>query len=350
MSDFTAHHIRFEAEPLTPLVLPAYAGPGIRAALFDALRHHFCPAPDSEARDAAHKAFCPACWLMATEKPEGDRGRDVPRPYAIEPPMDNERMGRWGEDKASHYYQPGERFQFGLTLFAQAMNLFPYLVIAMPLVGQGGLGVPLRENGRREGEKRRGQFKLCRVEAINPLTGEIQPVMGEGQTTVRMPDMPATDRDVAQLAAAMARQLPEIGQVQLGFRTPTRIVEGERLVRQPHLGPLFRRLLERLDALRGEYAGLPPTPDREALTALADAVRLADDRTRWVEVKSESRRLGRPTWVSGYVGQATYEAPRSAWERLLPYLLWGQATHVGKNATKGNGWYKCEKANERESE
>jgi len=24
---------------------------------------------------------------------------------------------------------------------------------------------------------------------------------------------------------------------------------------------------------------------------------------------------------------------------LLPWLAWGQAPHVGKDATKGNGWY-----------
>jgi len=44
----TAHHLRFEVEALTPLLLPAYAGPSIRGALFGALTRHFCPALERE--------------------------------------------------------------------------------------------------------------------------------------------------------------------------------------------------------------------------------------------------------------------------------------------------------------
>jgi CRISPR/Cas system endoribonuclease Cas6 (RAMP superfamily) len=109
--------------------------------------------------------------------------------------------------------------------------------------------------------------------------------------------------------------------------------------------PLNRRLLERLDALRGTYAGESPVPDREHLVALADGVRLVQDFTHWLEVKSRSQRLSRATHVSGFVGMATYEAEPETWEALLPYLLWGQEVHVGKNATKGDGWYEVRVAN-----
>jgi CRISPR/Cas system endoribonuclease Cas6 (RAMP superfamily) len=116
-------------------------------------------------------------------------------------------------------------------------------------------------------------------------------------------------------------------------------VEQGHLVKRPWLGPLFRRLLERLDALRGEYAGLPPVAEREHLLALADRVRLVQDFTRWVDLASGSRRLGHSTPVGGLVGTATYQAERETWQALLPYLLWGQEVHVGKSATKGDGWY-----------
>ena len=55
-----------------------------------------------------------------------------------------------------------------------------------------------------------------------------------------------------------------------------------------------------------------------------------------------SRRLGRSTPVGGFVGTATYEAGAETWEALLPYLVWGQEVHVGKNATKGDGWYEVQ--------
>jgi hypothetical protein len=340
---FAVHHLRFEVEALTPLALPAYAGPSIRGALFGALQRHFCPAAGMETPGAEHKAICPVCWLMATEKPGHGRGRDVPRPYTVEPPLVEATAG-------ALHLAAGERFTFGLTLFAQALNLFPYLVVATPLMGQAGLGLPLEENappGRRpdrgrQGDRpaaRRGRFALRRIEAINPLTGEVAPVMGEGQTMVHMPEVPVTARDVAAVSRAMVEQLAADGRLQIHFRTPTRIVEKERLVHRPWLGPLFRRLLERLDALRGEFAGEPPLVGREELVALADRVRLVQDLTGWVDLHSGSRRLGRTTPVGGFAGTATYQADVETWQALLPCLLWGQEVHVGKNATKGDGWY-----------
>jgi hypothetical protein len=330
---FTVHHLRFEAEALTPLVLPAHAGPSIRGALFGALQRHFCPVPATETPGVEHKAVCPVCWLMATEREDHRTGRDVPRPYTVEP-----LISATGDTWRPWRFEPGQRFAFGLTLFAQALNLFPYLVVAMPLMGQAGIGVPLEENDPRGRGARRGQFVLRRIEAINPLTGEVAQVMGEGQTMVQMPDAPVTVDDVAAISQAMLERLDD-GRLRLCFWTPTRIVEQGKLVKWPWLGPIVRRLLERLDSLRGEYAGEPPVAGRERLIALADRARLVQDFTQWVDLKSGSRRLGRATPAGGFVGVATYEADRQTWRALLPYLLWGQEVHVGKSATKGDGWY-----------
>ncbi len=358
-SEFTVHHLRFEVEALTPLILPAYAGPSIRGALFGALQRHFCPAPPGEIPDAAHKAACPVCWLMATDKPDNPRGRDVPRPYTVEPPEmpdgDACACGPGAGGGQPRRLEPGQRLTFGLTLFAQAMNLFPYLVVATPLMGQMGIGMPLpgqherdsRRSGRQGG--RRGQFVLRRIEAVNPLAGEVAPVLGEGQTMVHMPDVPVTARDVDAVSRAMLHRMENgekrEGRVEIWFRTPTRIVEEGRLAHRPWLGPLFRRLLERLDALRGEFADEPPVAGREQLVALADGVRLVRDETWWQDLESGSRRLGRTTPVGGFLGSATYQADPEIWQALLPYLLWGQEIHVGKNATKGDGWYELRIAN-----
>jgi hypothetical protein len=330
---FTVHHLRFEVEALTPLALPAYAGPSIRGALFGALQRHFCPVPATETPDAAHKAVCPVCWLMATDKPGYRTGRDVPRPYTVEPPV-SPAVFRW----KTWRFDPGQHFFFGLTLFARALNLFPYLVVAMPPMGQAGIGIPLAENGR--GERRRGRFVLRGIEAVNPITDEWTEVMGEGQTMVHVPDVPVTARDVDAASQGLLERLGDGRLLGLWFWTPTRIVDRGKLVKQPWMGPLVRRLLERLDALRGEYAGEAPVAERERLIALADEVRLVKDFTEWVDLKSRSRRLGRTTPAGGFMGEAFYQADTETWRSLLPYLLWGQEVHVGKSATKGDGWYR----------
>lgn len=43
--------------------------------------------------------------------------------------------------------------------------------------------------------------------------------------------------------------------------------------------------------------------------------------------------------MGGFVGTATYHAPLEVWQPLLPWLIWGQGTQVGKDTVKGNGWY-----------
>ena len=321
MSDFTVHRFQFEVEVVTPIEFNPYKGPSIRGALFNALRRHYCPAPDDP--DPAHSAICPVCWLIAREEPGRTRGKTPPRAYTVEPPL-TERTR----------FEPGERFSFGVTLFAQAVDLLPYLVLAVPAMGEMGIGRRVAENGRR-----RGRFVLRRIEAVNPLTGERAAVLEEGERTVRVPDLFVRREGVVAAAERLARRIAQDGgRLTLTFLTPTRIVEAGRLVHRPFFTPLFHRLLERLEALSAAYADRPLPLEKDRLLPLADRVRLVEDRTRWVDVASGSRRLGRSTPVSGFVGTATYRADE--WEPLLEALVWGEVVHVGKSAVKGNGWYR----------
>jgi hypothetical protein len=53
-------------------------------------------------------------------------------------------------------------------------------------------------------------------------------------------------------------------------------------------------------------------------------------------VMSFSSRLGRHTPIGGLVGEITFCGELGP---FLPYIVWGQFTHIGKDTTKGNGWY-----------
>ena len=158
-------------------------------------------------------------------------------------------------------------------------------------MGQAGIGIRTYDDAAG-GRARRGQFTLCRIDALNPLTGEKAAVLAEGKTTVRLPETPVTEETVAATAKALVGELERGASLKVVFRTPTRIIEAKRLVRRPWLGPLVRRLLERLDALRGAYAGQPPWPDRERLVALADQVRLVEDQREHARARHRRHRAG----------------------------------------------------------
>jgi hypothetical protein len=249
----------------------------------------------------------------------------VPRPYAIRPPID-----------PTTRYQPGDRFAFGLTLFAQALTLFPYVILALDEMGRSGLGLRLEENGWR-----RGTFRIQTVEAVNPLTGERQPIAHAGESLVRMPDVPVTHAQVLGQASLLHSQgeanRSEGRMLEIHFLTPTRIVDHGELVKRPHFRSLFQRLLERLSALAREFSDTPLDLDFHRLMTQAEEVQLVTDETHWVELESYSTRLRRATPIGGFVGRATYRT--EDWGPFLPWLLWGQVTQVGKDTVKGNGWY-----------
>ncbi len=364
MFALTAYRLEFTLEALTPVQLNEHQGAALRGALFAALRERFCAQQHlASCASCALVAACPVAMLVSTLDPLAERGRDVPRPYVIEPPLD-------GRTRLA----PGERLTFGLTLFARALQLFPYVVLALKALEEMGLGKPVAANGWQ-----RGKVRLVSAVATNALSGSTQPVIEPGQQTVQVPGLPITHAQVLQAAAGLPA-----ARLAVEFLTPTRLVERSQLLKRPEFGPLFQRLWQRLADLQREFGercavdadaqagsidqedgvlhrserrgrgGQEETSASSAvnrspvfkepqeedegyrLVGLARQVRLAEDGTRWVELESYSTRQRRATPISGLVGRAVYEGELAP---FLPWLVWGQFVHVGKDAVKGNGWY-----------
>ncbi len=329
MTNFTAHKLWFAGTALTPILLGEHQGSALRGALFHALRGRpqrpgFCLEPArTHCRGCLTIAGCPVSFLLATVDEDGRRGSDVPRPYTLEPPL--ARLG---------CYQPGEPFVFGLTMFARALALFPYVIVAARRMEQEGIG---RQTPDARGEWHKGRFAIARVVAQNPLTGEQQVVHQRGQDLVAVPAVPITHEQVLARAAKFADRQ----HLTIRFLTPTRLVDDGHPLHRPLFRPLFQRLLERLSSLWEEYGGQELPIDYTDLMARAAVVRLVDDETTWLTVRGYSTRQRAPKQLDGFVGRATYEG---AFGPLLPWLVWGEQTHVGKDAVKGCGLYRVETA------
>lgn len=352
--NLTAHHLRFTLNVETPIELDTHPGAALRGMVFNALRGPknnpalgFCTQRHlPTCADCALVAACPVAALVSTMDPNAERGRDLPRPYTIEPPLNG-----------PFRYKPGDTLTFGLTLFGNALNLFPYVVMALNQAGPYGLGKKLPPpTGKKHSQ--RGRFTMQSAKAINLLTGEVQEILEQGNTMVQQPDIPVTHNQVLETgrrflttitahstngyngpAAYQHGQNGDPVEISLHFKTPARIIVGKKLLKTPHFEPIFHRLLDRLLLLEKSYGapGREPAPDKNRLLAAACRVELVDYQTRWEEVWSYSARQGKRTPIGGLLGRAVYRAPRHVWQLLLPYLLWGQITHVGKNAVKGDG-------------
>src|SRR5256714_2232174 len=312
-----AHHLHVRATVTEQLELNEHVGAALRGAFFEALWGRFCVNKQAQTcADCPLVNACPVGSLVAPLRDEAPRGRDVPRPYAIRPPVDHART-----------FTPGEPFSFGLTLFGCRLDLFPYVAMALHHMAQAGIGRRTQENNWR-----RGCFVVNQVQAINLLSGEVKLVQSSLSNRVTVPDLPTTWAD----AEALASRLPS-SQVTLRFLTPLRLTENKKLVKCSLLRPLVERLLERHDFLAREYGGrMFEREERDRLIEGAGTVEVLHDKTTWADVSSYSRRQGKSTPIGGLMGEITFGGNL---QPLLPLFAWGMVLQVGKDTTKGNGVY-----------
>ncbi len=309
--ELTAHLLRVECRTMAPLALPAFTGSALRGALLGALRGSFCP--DRGRADCAPcplAGVCPISRLIATVDVENARGEEAPRPYVLRPV---EAAGRSLGARAP--------FSFGITLIGDAAAAFPDLLQALQAMGEAGFGL------RRYAP---GTFTLERVVAHNPYIAAEQEAYARGRAMVYAPALPVSAAQVNAYASCLPGD-----HLSLELRSPLRLVADGALVRRLTMAALMRRLLRRLTDLSRLFGGAPLVADFGALLQTAEAVRLVEDRTSWLDLESHSGRSGRRTPIGGLVGGVSYEGPLAP---LLPSLAWLPAIGAGKDVTKGNGW------------
>ncbi len=321
---FAIYPLLFTTEVVTPLELDDHSGASLRGSLFNAVWRRFCynKSAPSCAECQLH-SMCPVSTLVAPLREENTRGRDIPRPYIILPPLGNARR-----------YERGDKMIFGITLFGSIIQLLPYLMLSLSEIEANGLGRSLPEN-----RGQRGKFHIVRVESYHPLHDERQVLYQAGQPQVQTPAKAVIESDIAAEAATLSSEA-----LTLDFLTPTRLIDRERLVLRAEFRPLVQRLLERLHTLVAAYGDGEtltfPSEQEVDLVALASEVRCQEDKTRWEEVRSYSNRQKRSMPISGLLGSVTFAGQLAPFHELL---VWGQLIHVGKSVVKGNGWYTIQK-------
>lgn len=311
----TTHHLEFTATARTPLELDDQAGSQLRGAFVESLLARFCAnkaAPTCSACPLL--SVCPVAALIAPMRAAGEPGsQQRPRPYVTRPP-------------AGQRYQPGDQVSFGLALFGSAAHLFPYVVMAAQGLEQSGMGRPLAAN-----RGRRGLLDIDQIASIHPLSGQHEVLYRRDTAQVHTPGLVVTPADVHSYAATLPTH-----QITLHVRTPLRLIDNERLVKQLTLRPLIQRLMRRLDELSLAYGDGPVCLDFQTVLNCAEQVSVLDDQTRWVDVVSYSSRQHHRTPIGGLMGSITFAGDLAPLRELL---VWGSLIHVGRNAVKGDGWY-----------
>lgn len=321
MGSLITHHFLFTTEVITPLELDQHSGASLRGSLFDAVWRRFCNNKSAPTcADCPLHSMCPVSALVAPLREESERGRDIPRPYVILPPLE------------ARFHEPGEQLIFGITLFGNIVQFFPYIIMATKTLEANGLGRRLNEN-----QGQRGRFKIKQIKSYNPVSAERKVVYQTGKPLVEVPTLSVTSMDISKRAVALSAE-----RITIHFLTPTRILFKEKLVHHAAFLPFFLRLIERLRVLEQTYGieeGQSSVSEWEELVQLANDIECIDDNTQWEDLKSYSNRLKRTTPIGGIQGKATFKGNLAPFRELL---CWGELIHVGKNTVKGNGWYRMD--------
>jgi len=323
------------------MTLPPYIGSALRGAFGHALKEVACLYNDRgapcencvENREALAEGRATRCvygYIFETPRPPGatvhERQREVPHPYVIRP-VD---LGGGGQspdqdgDTAGdgrRVYATGARIVFDAQLFGRGIDHVGPVVEASVRMARRGLGV-----GRWAAEVRE-------VRELEPF--------GSGNCTLPF----QLDRSTLGLVggwddAVSRAQALSPGMVALQFLTPTHLVRDHYAVHVPTFPVLARALLRRLTALALFHGGASGevTGDYFArLARQAEAVRLVSWQGDWREWERYSTRQDRRMTFGGMVGTAVYEGDVAP---FLPYLVYGQAVHVGKQSTFGAGRYR----------
>ncbi|GCF11253.1 CRISPR system precrRNA processing endoribonuclease RAMP protein Cas6 [Dictyobacter arantiisoli] len=318
----TTTHLWFTVRATTAVSLDMYSGAALRGSFFHALWTRFCTNKSAvTCASCPLNEICPVSSIVAPLREDNVGGQDIQRPYVIIPPREG-----------AHCYQPGEAFSFGMTLFGHIVNLLPYIMLSISELEAEGLGQRLNENAGR-----RGRFHVEQVEVIHPWTQQRQSIYTAGNPLVNTPIISVHVADCLERATQL-----NADSVTLTFLTPLRLVDREHLIKRAEFRPLLQRLLERYYALERHYGNaelILSKEERDQLLQQADAISCSNDQTIWQDLRSYSNRQKRATPIGGLIGQATFTGNLT---ELLPYLLIGELIHIGKNAVKGNGWYRIE--------
>ncbi len=318
---------RFTLRAIDPLALDQHPGSALRGAIFRALLKRFCAMPQQPfCAMCPLLRQCPVASLVAPLRDEHPRGRDVPRPFVMEPPL----FAAMQEEGVT--FQRNQQFSFGITLIGSATKLFPYLALSTQFMEQDGLGRPLKENFGR-----RGRFIVEQISSCNPFTQKETVLFRSGNTAVTPPSEDITEKTIQQYIAILSSE-----KLALQFLTPMRLIQAGKLVHIPDPAILLQRLAERLDALEQTYSIDEPQDEINHTGRWRDIAATANlvldmSKITWVDSQSYSNRQQRSLPTGGFVGRAIYAGDFSP--ELHALLAWGELVHVGKDVVKGNGWY-----------
>ncbi|UJP06360.1 MAG: CRISPR system precrRNA processing endoribonuclease RAMP protein Cas6 [Nitrosomonas sp.] len=297
---------RFYFDTDHPVRLPDYPGSAWRGAFGRALKKAVCVVRDTPCQQCLLKQACAYSYVFETPPPVNT---EKMRKYTATP---HPFVFRFTAEKSP------QEFSFDLNLFGHGQRFFPYIVHAMQIAGQDGIG------GNRQ------PFRLNKVDAID--------FQHQHVTVYQEAEL----RSQQSLQAPPLSEMPE--KISINFHSPVRIKQDNKNLAAGHFnfGALFGALLRRISMLSYFHTDTPLETDYAGLASAARNVQFSAENLRWYDWTRYSARQQTEMQMGGLLGSVSLDM--QGLENFWPYLWLGQWTHVGKGTSMGMGAYTIEPA------
>lgn len=305
------YRLKFRATE--PVRLPSYSGSAWRGAFGRALKRLACVTREPACPDCLLYRSCVYPYVFETPPgPAADKlrkGTAAPHPFVLSPGPENRGL-----------VPENVTLSLELTLFGHGNRFLPYVVHALNLAGQAGLG--------------RGHGRLAMQTVEQASDGEWHSIFAPGTVLSPLP-----------MAAPAPPPCPE--RFDLVFETPLRLkADGHYVTPETFgFGPLFSNLLRRISLLSTFHTDAPLDTDFAGLTRAARRVDIDETHLRWQEWTRYSGRQNTLMQMGGLRGRVRLSRC-DALEAFWPYLWLGQWTHAGKGTSMGLGRYQIRNRSE----
>ncbi len=285
---------------------PGKTGNVFRGALGNLLREVSCRQDCPGARSCSHREQCAYARFFEPRLEDGPSGlADPPRPFVLRPHVGEGRRIARGQIVSLH-----------LHLFDVRTPFIPYLIAALRLVAESGLGPG------------RGRAALESVFVLDEKRDRRTRVYGNGRMLV--------DRTPGPVLVPLTTAGEPAGALRIRFASPTEIKADGHTVQTPEFRVLIARLRDRVATLDSLYGAGQVAFEWKAMEEAAAHVRIAAASLREQEVERRSSRTGLVHPIGGFTGDVDYEGEIGP---FLPLLRAGRWTGVGRQTVWGKGAY-----------
>jgi len=326
-SSLTLARYEFRLQAREGVELPALLGSTLRGAFGHALKAIACSVAHQDCDRCLLRDVCvyPTFFESHVEEARNLLGKNqsAPRPYIFQPPVPPLTRRISQQQKLKLHVAAGGSLSFNLTIFGSERRKLPYVIYAISLMAQHGLGVA------------RAPFDLTEVSVLNEAD-EKSSIYTPQVERVAAHDNHVTTLDT--LVAARLREIKSADRVTLRLLTPLRVREQGAVQETLSCLRLINNLSRRLALLNDAYGIAPQAFDYKALLAQAATVRTERADLWRHEFERLSNRQHKKIPQDGLLGEITFHG--EALKELLPLLVAGEFLHVGSGTPFGLGRYR----------